>query len=176
MTWQSDVTQEEWQEWMNLAKKLSGSKKVHTSLGMDDHASQAIEKLWLQENRPANIQGWLALTINRQYIDRFRSRNHLGKTRVKDIGDDQLELEMARFAAGSPSVRFRTKESVDEVLAVLTDKEKEILIMSVAGFDNHEIAEHLGYKTNKIVATRLAQILDKVKTKIQNSSSEMYGL
>ena len=54
-------------------------------------------------------------------------------------------------------------------------KEKEILIMSAAGFDNHEIAEHLGYGTNKIVATRLGQISEKVRNKFQSSIARKHG-
>ncbi|MFM7985811.1 MAG: hypothetical protein ACKPKO_41500, partial [Candidatus Fonsibacter sp.] len=66
-------------------------------------------------------------------------------------------------AVGSPSVLVRVKESVSEVLDVLNLKEKEILILAAAGYDNHEIAMHLDYKNNKIVATRLKQIEQKVK-------------
>ena len=64
---------------------------------------------------------------------------------------------------GSPSALVRIKESVDEVLDLLNLKEKEILILAAAGFDNHAIADQLDYKNNKIVATRIKQIEQKVK-------------
>ena len=52
MTWQSDVTAEEWDEWQKLARKLSKSKNQATSLGAEDYAAQAIEKLLVGvENR-----------------------------------------------------------------------------------------------------------------------------
>jgi len=35
--------------------------------------------------------------------------------------------------------------------------------MAAAGYDNHDIAMHLDYRTNKIVATRLQQIREKVR-------------
>ena len=63
------------------------------------------------------------------------------------------------------------KESVGEVLAVLNEKEKEILILSAAGFDNHQIAIYANYKNNKIVATRLAQIAEKVRKSVETVSS-----
>jgi ATP/maltotriose-dependent transcriptional regulator MalT len=50
---------------------------------------------------------------------------------------------MISRAAGSPSVLVRVKESVGELLDVLNLKEKEILILSAAGYDNHDIAMHL---------------------------------
>ena len=172
MNWQSDVTPQEWQEWMKLARKLSRAKKVFTSLGTDDYAAQAIEKLVMQENRPANIDGWLALTIKRQYIDRFKKIQARGSASIRDLSDEQWEYEMVCHAIGSPSGLYRKKESVNEVLAILTEREREILIMSAAGYDNHQIAMHLGFRTNKIVATRLGQISQKVKDQLSKEISD----
>ena len=170
MTWQDEVSAREWDEWQNLARKLSKSKKQATSLGAEDYAAQAIEKLLQQENRPANIEGWLALTINRQYIDRFKKIQARGGASDRDLTDEQWEKEMVSHAMGSPSGIIMVKESVGEVLAVLNDKEKEILILSAAGFDNHQIALYANYKTNKIVATRLAQIAEKVRKSVESVS------
>ena len=157
---------------MKLARKLSKAKKVITSLGTDDYAAQAIEKLVMQENRPANIDGWLALTIKRQYIDRFKKVQARGSASIRDLSDEQWEYEMVCHAIGSPSGLYRKQESVNEVLAILTDREREILIMSAAGYDNHEIAMHLGFRTNKIVATRLGQISQKVKDQLSKEISD----
>jgi len=169
MSWQSDVTPQEWEEWMKLARKLSKAKKVITSLGTDDYAAQAIEKLVMQENRPANIDGWLALTIKRQYIDRFKKIQARKGPSDRDLSDEDWEYEMVCHAIGSPSGLYRKKESVNEVLEMLTEREREILIMSAAGYDNHEIAMHLGFRTNKIVATRLSQISQKVRDELSKT-------
>ena len=170
MTWQSEVTPAEWDEWQKLARKLSKSKKQATSLGPEDYASQAIEKLLQQENRPANIEGWLALTINRQYIDRFKKIQDPGGGCNRDLTDEQWEMEMVSHAVRSPSLIVQRRDQVEEVLAVLNQKEKEILILSAAGYDNHEIAMYLNYRTNKIVATRLGQIAEKVRNSIEKLS------
>ena len=173
MTWQSEVTPEQWEEWLSLARRLSRSRKVAPSLGFEDYAAQAMEKLVSQDNRPANVEAWLALTINRQYIDRFRkiqARKEGGPP--KDISDERWEREMVVFAVGSPSLIHRRHEFVTEVLSVLKEKEREILIMAAAGFDNHEIADHLGYGSNKIVATRLKQIQLKVRTELHQVGTD----
>jgi DNA-directed RNA polymerase specialized sigma24 family protein len=172
MTWQSEVTPAEWDEWQKLARKLSKSKKQATSLGAEDYAAQAIEKLLQQENRPANIEGWLALTINRQYIDRFKKIQARGGASNRDLTDEQWEIEMVSHAVRSPSLMIQRRDQVEEVLSVLNQKEKEILILSAAGYDNHEIAMYLNYRTNKIVATRLGQIAEKVTKAMVNVSSE----
>jgi DNA-directed RNA polymerase specialized sigma24 family protein len=174
MTWQSEVSQQQWEEWLNIARKLSKSKKVITSLGPEDYAAQAIEKLFSQENRPANVEGWLALTINRQYIDRFKKIQARGGASNRDLSDEQWEAEMVIFAVGSPSGLYRRKESVAEVLSVLTEKEREVLIMAAAGYDNHEIATHLAYGSNKIVATRLKQIQLKVRTELERTMPDVF--
>ena len=170
MTWQSEVTPAEWDEWQKLARKLSKSKKQATSLGPEDYASQAIEKLLQQENRPAKIEGWLALTINRQYIDRFKKIQARGGGSNRDLTDEQWEMEMVSHAVRSPSLMIQRRDQVEEVLSVLNQKEKEILILSAAGYDNHEIAMYLDYRTNKIVATRLGQIAEKVRNSIEKLS------
>jgi hypothetical protein len=36
MAWTDDVSPEQWQEWLKLAKKLSGARKLATSLGYED--------------------------------------------------------------------------------------------------------------------------------------------
>ena len=172
MTWQSDVTPQEWEEWMKLARRLSTAKRVVTSLGPDDYAAQAIEKLVMQEKRPANIEGWLALTIKRQYIDRFKKIQARGGGSNRDLTDEQWEYEMVVHAIGSPSGIFRKREFVNEVLEILTVREREILIMSAAGYDNHEIANYLGFRTNKIVATRLGQISQKVKDALKKTITD----
>jgi DNA-directed RNA polymerase specialized sigma24 family protein len=167
MSWQDEVTPQEWDEWQKLAQKLSKSKKQATSLGPEDYASQAIEKLLQQEARPNNVEGWIALTIKRQYIDRFKKIEARGGGSNRNLSDEQWEMEMISHAVRSPSLLIQRRDQVEEVLNVLNQREKEILILSAAGYDNHEIAMHLGYKTNKIVATRLAQIAKKVQEALE---------
>ena len=167
MTWQDEVTPQEWDEWQELAQRLSKSKRQVTSLGPEDYASQAIEKLLQQETRPSNVEGWLALTIKRQYIDRFKKIQARGGGSNRDLSDEQWEYEMLSHAVRSPSLLVQRREQVSEILDLLTEKEKEILILSAAGYDNHEIATYLNYRTNKIVATRLAQIAKKVQAALE---------
>ena len=167
MTWQDEVTPQEWDEWQELAQRLSKSKRQVTSLGPEDYASQAIEKLLQQETRPNNVEGWLALTIKRQYIDRFKKIQARGGGSNRDLSDEQWEYEMLSHAVRSPSLLVQRREQVSEILDLLTEKEREILILSAAGYDNHEIAMYLNYRTNKIVATRLAQIAKKVQAALE---------
>jgi len=170
MTWQSDVSPEKWAEWQELARKASKSKKMHTTLGPEDYAASAIEKLLEQSEKPANVEAWIRKTINNQYIDRFRKIEARGGISHREWSDERWEEEMISHAFGSPSVIVAIKDQVDQVLKGLNEKEKELLILAAAGFDNHQIAIYAGYKNNKIVATRLAQIAQKVKTEVEKIS------
>jgi len=175
LSWQSEVSPEQWAEWQNIARRASKAKKMHTSLGAEDYAASAIERLLEQKNRPVNVEAWLRKTINNQYIDRFRKIEARGGVSHREWSDERWEEEMISHAFGSPSVMVAIKDQVDQVLKVLNEKEKELLILAAAGFDNHQIAEYAGYGTNKIVATRLAQIAKKIQVRIQEISGMMEG-
>ena len=171
MTWQDEVTPTQWAEWQDIARRASKAKKMHTSLGAEDYAASAIERLLEQKERPANVEAWLRKTINNQYIDRFRKIEARGGVSHREWSDERWEEEMISHAFGSPSVMVAIKDHVDQVLKVLNDKEKELLILAAAGFDNHQIAIYANYKNNKIVATRLAQIAEKVKIEVEKISA-----
>jgi DNA-directed RNA polymerase specialized sigma24 family protein len=170
MSWQDDVTPAQWEEWQALARKAAKSQRVFTTLGAEDYAAAAIEKLLMQSQRPANVEAWLRTTIKNQYIDRFRKIQARGGVTIRELSDERWEEEMVSRAVGSPSVLVVARAHVSEILDVLKVKEKEILIMHAAGFDNHQIANYLNYGSNKIVATRLAQIAQKVKTEVEKIS------
>jgi DNA-directed RNA polymerase specialized sigma24 family protein len=170
MSWQDDVTPAQWDEWQAIARKAAKSQRVFTTLGAEDYAAAAIEKLLMQSQRPANVEAWLRTTIKNQYIDRFRKIQARGGLTIRELSDERWEEEMVSRAVGSPSVLVVARAHVSEILNVLKVKEKEILIMHAAGFDNHQIANYLNYGSNKIVATRLAQIAQKVKTEVEKIS------
>ena len=170
MSWQDDVTPAQWEEWQAIARKAAKSQRVFTTLGAEDYAAAAIEKLLMQSQRPANVEAWLRTTIKNQYIDRFRKIQARGGVTIRELSDERWEEEMVSRAVGSPSVLVVARAHVSEILDVLKVKEKEILIMHAAGFDNHQIANYLNYGSNKIVATRLAQIAQKVKTEVEKIS------
>ena len=171
MTWQDDVTLEQWAQWQDVARKAANAKRVFTTLGAEDYAAQAIEKLLEQKEQPANVEAWLRLTIKNQYIDRFRKIEARGGVTQREWSNERWEEEMITKAIGSPSAFVVARAYVEEILGSLKDKEKELLIMYAAGFDNHQIANYCGYKSNKIVATRIAQVLQKVKTEFEKISS-----
>ena len=174
-SWQDQVSPTQWAEWQDIARRASKAKKMHTTLGAEDYAASAIERLLEQKERPANVEAWLRKAINNRYIDRFRKIEARGGVSHREWSDERWEEEMISHAFGSPSVMVAIKDQVDQVLKVLNEKEKELLILAAAGFDNHQIAVYAGYRTNKIVATRIAQIALKVRTEVEKISSSKHS-
>jgi len=86
--WQDEVSKTQWDEWMKFAQSRSKAKKIITSLGAEDYAAQAIELLLQEEKIPANVEGWLPLTIKRSYIHRFRKIKARGGASVRDLSDN----------------------------------------------------------------------------------------
>ena len=69
MTWQSEVTPAEWDEWQKLARKLSKSKKQATSLGAEDYVSQSNEKRLVGvENRLNGLELATPASLSLEYL------------------------------------------------------------------------------------------------------------
>ena len=49
LTWQDEVSPPQWAEWQDIARRASKAKKMHTSLGPEDYAASAIERLLEQK-------------------------------------------------------------------------------------------------------------------------------
>lgn len=169
MRWQDEVSEEEWRQWIKIADVHARRKVFDSSLGYAEFSGTAISKLLEQSKRPANVEAWLRRVISNQYVDWLRRDEVRGGMAIHLGDESDWETEMLTKAVGSPSHLVYLRESVSEVLEVLTEDEQEILLLKTRGFDNHEIAAQLGYKSNKIVATRLGQIKKKVLENINPS-------
>lgn len=161
--WTDSVTDSEWTKWDKIARKHSILRRRNPSLGPEEYASRAIEKLLGEDSRPVNIEAWIRLVINRLYIDRDRRINLPGRELVYGATDEDLEYEVLhQFAGVGLSTAHLQREEVERVMSVLGQDEYELIMLHVEGFDNHEIAAEVGYKTNKVAAMRIAQIKKKI--------------
>lgn len=161
--WTDSVTEAEWAEWHKIGLKHSVLRQKDSSLGPEEYASRAIEKLLGEDSRPVNVEAWIRLVINREYIDRNRRIERRGGTPLYGATDEDLEKEVLfRFSGVSPSTAHLQREEVERVMSVLGKDEYELIMLHVLGFDNHEIAAMVGYKTNKVAAMRIAQIKKKI--------------
>lgn len=161
--WTDLITNLQWKEWTSIAMRASAGRNTNTSLGSEEYAAQAMEKLIQEDVQPVNVEAWLRLVVNRLYIDRFRKVEKRGGASLRGASDAELEREVIhQFAGVGLSTAHLQREEVARVMSVLNGPEYDLIMMHLLGFDNHEIASELGYKTNKVVATRIKQIKNKI--------------
>lgn len=171
--WQDEVSSDQWDQWMKTATKIARRWRKTAVKDSSDHAAIAIEKLLKQQTCPDNVTAWLTRTIQNQYHDVWRKLNTRGSAYKEDITDAELEGELISFATRSPSMLIGIRDQVSRILDLLSSRERELLVMAAAGFDNHEIARELGYASNRVVATRIKQVSEKLEKLINEEHQSL---
>ena len=136
-----------------------------SSLGFEDYASSAIEKLLIQESKPQNITAWLKFVIRNMMIDRARKINARGDT-LRGLEIDEIQ-QMVSGNSSSLSSKVVDTELLISTLATLPLKTQQLLILDAAGFTTAEIAKELSYASAKVVATRLKQVRTQLRKNIE---------
>ena len=139
------------------------------SLGAEDYAATAIEKLLLQEKRPANIEAWLKLVIKNMMIDRHKKLK-ARKPSLRGLEPDELQSMITGGEKRSISSLIADKDLVADLLDELPPKEQQLLVLDTAGFSTEEIAKELGYANARVVATRIKQVRKKLQQRIAELS------
>jgi RNA polymerase sigma factor (sigma-70 family) len=139
------------------------------SLGAEDYAATAIEKLLLQKKRPENIEAWLKLVIKNMMIDRHKKLK-ARKPSLRGLEPEELQTMISGRERSSISSQIADKDLVADLLDELPPKEQQLLVLETAGFTTAEIAEELGYASAKVVATRIKQVRKKLQDRINASS------
>jgi DNA-directed RNA polymerase specialized sigma24 family protein len=148
-----------------VALNISG-KNGHSTLGHEDFAAQAIEKLLMLETLPDNLEGWLKAVITNLYIDRNRHvdarHRNLGKTFSGHTDDEIAELVADRDQPSMSSLLVNV-EFAREVLESLSPTDQQILVLHTAGHSTAEIAIQLDFANAQVVATKIGQIRTKLQ-------------
>jgi RNA polymerase sigma factor (sigma-70 family) len=157
-------TDEELKRALTVANKFA-MKWTHTSLGAEDYASTAIEKLLQQKEKPENIEAWLKMVITNMMIDRHKKLK-ARKPSLRDLSPEEIQAMAVGRNDRSLTSLLAIKDQVADILDALPDKEQQLLVLDAAGFTTKEIAEELGYASAKVVATRIKQVRKKLKESI----------
>jgi DNA-directed RNA polymerase specialized sigma24 family protein len=160
-----ELTEEQAKHAWKVALNISG-KNGHTTLGHEDFAAQAIEKLLKLETMPDNLEGWLKAVITNLYIDRNRHvdarHRNLGKTFVGHTDDEIAELVTDNDQPSMSSLIVNV-EFAREVLESLSPTDQQILVLHTAGHSTAEIAIQLDFANAQVVATKIGQIRTKLQ-------------
>ena len=164
-----EFTDEELKLALDVANKYA-MNWTHTSLGHEDYAATAIEKLLQQSEKPENIPAWIKLVIRNMMIDRNRKLK-ARKPSLRDLDPEEIQAMAVGRNNRSMSSLIAIKEQVADILDQLPEKEQQLLVLDAAGFTTNEIARELSYASAKVVATRIKQVRSKVKGLILNHGS-----
>ena len=159
-------TDEELKRALAVANKFA-MKWTHTSLGAEDYASTAIEKLLNQKEKPENIEAWLKMVITNMMIDRHKKLK-ARKPSLRDLSPEEIQAMAVGRNDRSLTSLLAIKDQVADILDALPDKEQQLLVLDAAGFTTKEIAEELGYASAKVVATRIKQVRKKILESIRS--------
>ena len=150
-----------WKVALNISRKHGQS-----TLGPEDFAAQAIEKLLQLENMPKNLEGWLKADITNLYIDRQRHidarRRNLGKSFVAHEDEEIAEL-IADKNQPSISSELVNVAFAREILESLTYRDQQIWVLYAAGYSTADIARQLDFANAQVVATKMGQIRSKLQ-------------
>jgi RNA polymerase sigma factor (sigma-70 family) len=154
---------------LNIA--LNQTKKFGpTSLGHEDYAMSAVEKLIEQEEEPPNLEAWLRLVVTNIMLDRSK-KLRARKPSLRGLDPEVLDSMLNGVRKTSMSSQIANQSLLVDLLEELNEKDQRILILDAAGFKTKEIAEELGYANAKVAATRLKQVRNKLKLQILSQGS-----
>lgn len=129
---------------------------------VDDIADEAIARYFVKAESVEKPLAWIRLVARNLAID-AHDRDPVGwdDLGVSDPGRGERPYP-TYFRVPSPSVVVRQRGQVDEVLAVLTPIERELLVATAAGIPASELAQRYGY-TVASVRTKISAARKKIR-------------
>jgi RNA polymerase sigma factor (sigma-70 family) len=142
-----------------------------SSLGYEDYAASAVEKLLMQEEPPPNIEAWIRLVVTNMMYDRSKKIS-ARKPSLRGLEPDQLDAMLLGQRKASLSTQVVNQALLTDLLEDLSEKDQRLLILDAAGMKSKEIAEELGFANAKVVATRIQQVRRKIRKALESEVSK----
>jgi RNA polymerase sigma factor (sigma-70 family) len=142
-----------------------------SSLGYEDYAASAVEKLLIQEEPPPNIEAWIRLVVTNMMYDRSK-KIRARKPSLRGLEPDQLDAMLLGQRKASLSTQVVNQALLTDLLEDLSEKDQRLLILDAAGMKSKEIAEELGFANAKVVATRIQQVRRKIRKALESEVSK----
>lgn len=141
-----------------------------SSLGYEDYAASAVEKLLMEEKPPPNMEAWIRMVVTNMMYDRNK-KIKARKPSLRGLEPDQLDAMLFGQRKTSLSTQVANQALLTDLLEELSEKDQRLLILDAAGMKSKEIAEELGFANAKVVATRIQQVRRKLKKEVLSQGS-----
>lgn len=173
MRWQDEVTPEEWEDWQEIARAASHGRNRSSFNSSQDLASNVMEKLIKADKRPDNVEAWIRRVTATTFIDMWRARSRIRKVDIDQFQDEEdadFNHRVTESLMG-PKTALILQETVQELLAFLSEKHQRLVLLDAAGFSKAEIAHELGYGTPQAVSNQLRRIRQSVQERMEEMGS-----
>jgi RNA polymerase sigma factor (sigma-70 family) len=163
------LTDQEWKDAYEFAQKRA-YKNGARGEKIEDVAATAMQKLVKQEPEPDNIEAWLTTVVRNQMIDLGKKKHpdggswHDFRTNIDAVLDKVARIIRNQDSLGSVIAnKIDNKEMIRAYLEGLNEDEKRLMELFMEDTNNEEIAQIMGYGSAKIAATRVQQVLKKIR-------------
>ena len=169
--WQDEVTQAEWEAWQSVSRRAAHGRNGNSINTSQDLSSLVLEKLLKAESRPENVEAWIRLVTRTTFIDLWRARSGIQKEDITGFNkvEDPIFSRAVKVSLLGPKSAYIIRESVEEVLSLLSEKHQRLVLMVAAGFSSQEIADDLGYASPQAVANQMRRIKKEMKDRFEGS-------
>ena len=164
------LSDQEWQDAMDFAKKFAKKMVIKFAVdknNIEDFASTAVLKLVKEKEKPRNIQAWLTTVITRQVMDFKKHLNVAQGGSIKGMATEDLIEKVSALVQSSIGTKIVNKlanqEKLKKLISTLAPRDQELLFLQATGMGNKEIAQEMEYASDKVVATRIKQLIKKIQ-------------
>jgi DNA-directed RNA polymerase specialized sigma24 family protein len=137
----------------------------------EDIAATAVEKLVKEKEVPRNIEAWLTTVITRHFLDFKKHLDVAQGGSIKGMATDDLVAKVSALVQSSIGTKIVNKidnqEKLKELISNLAPRDQELLFLHATGMPNKEIAAEMEYASDKVVATRIKQLIKKIQKEHQ---------
>jgi RNA polymerase sigma factor (sigma-70 family) len=176
-----NIDDAQWQHLHGVALKRAHNL-LRGDVEAEDVAQSAMADLFKADPWPDNPEAWLMVIVKRRCIDLSHQRDNLLRALQPEVvfngegeAEEALADEVLARQAIAPflhtSYQVAIRDFLDQAMAVLTEREAELLIGAADGLSHAELAEKYGYASAGTVSQTIARARHKL-TKIQKAQHD----
>ena len=173
-----NIDDAQWQHLHEVALKRARNL-LRGDAEAEDVAQSAMADLIKADPWPDNPEAWLMRVVQRRSIDLRNDRQELmsalqpevvfnGEGEAEEAPADEVLARKAIAPFLHTSYQVAIKDFLDQAMAVLTEREAQLLIGSADGLSHAELAEQYGFASAGTVSQTISRARRKL-TKIQEA-------
>lgn len=150
-----------------FAQRIARARTGDADLA-EDIAQEVMLQLYLQPERPRNLEAWIARVVVNRVTDLWRAQGRRPRgVQYEEIGAKDAVAMFLTVPFASPSYVGVLSQYIDqiwdELRLVLSDQELAVVRLTAAGVSQADIADELGYAGPASVKSTLSRIRRKVR-------------